>query len=554
MLTLALILLVVAFGLFLAAARGMWQVRLVPDALLAAGLAAQALAVALVVVPAPTPEPPEPPVEGDDFGGYRPHYQGFGAQTAGGRTGGTRTCQVTTLILSGTPTWGATGDVADCLAGVPPGCTPMTGSQAACARVVTFGVSGTIDLGGQQLAVTAPWLTIAGQTAPTCAEGTGPDTCATGAGGVALVNGRLVLDTHTVVLQHLRLRRSTPSICMLNVGEGGDGGDNSHVHDVVLDHVSVSWSDRAANLCVAANGGTNRVLIVDSLFGEAFYTTGINVGIYMHHTCAVTVARSLFAHTWARNPMWGAMCRMGFYNNVIYNGADQTPGGAYLAGFAGSLDSDFGYWGLGESVVAHNAAIAGPDSGAAPAFLGLSMHPDSVAAGSRFYLTGNTGPGVTGATGDGQWTGTICGNYGANYTGAATCGPGSNVRTDTAFPWWTAWDVQILTDPVRAVQANAGARPLDRDAADARVTADVSEGDGTQRLEWADVVSRYGGYPPLARRERPVTLPANPEAPGTCGALADGTARTTMDCFLEHDPAFGAQRLEQPPPTRRGTQ
>ena len=98
-----------------------------------------------------------------------------------------------------------------------------------------------------------------------------------------------------------------------------------------------------------------------------------------------------------------------------------------------------------------------------------------------------------------------------------------------------------------AVLANAGARPRDRDAADARVIADVMEQDGTHYLDWAAIQSRYGGMPVLSVNTRDVPIPANPSSPGTCGTLTDGSARTVLECFLESDPAFGAQRLERWP-------
>src|SRR4051794_26115230 len=79
-----------------------------------------------------------------DFGNYRPHYQGDGTDTPGGR-GGT-IYKVTNLNDSGPGSLRAA----------------MTASGP---RFVVFEVSGTIAL-DSAIFVTSPFMTVAGQTAP----------------------------------------------------------------------------------------------------------------------------------------------------------------------------------------------------------------------------------------------------------------------------------------------------------------------------------------------------------------------------------------------------
>src|SRR5262245_6732199 len=60
--------------------------------------------------------------------------------------------------------------------------------EASGPRVVVFEVSGNIDLGGGEINVYNPYLTIAGQTAP--------------APGISIINGGFALVTHDVLMKH----------------------------------------------------------------------------------------------------------------------------------------------------------------------------------------------------------------------------------------------------------------------------------------------------------------------------------------------------------------
>src|SRR4051812_47253488 len=86
-----------------------------------------------------------------DFGGYRPSYQGYGVNTPGGRGGAVlRVTHVRDTVDSASPFWA--GSLRKAL--TTPG-----------ARFIVFETSGTIDLVAP-LTVSNPFLTIAGQTAP----------------------------------------------------------------------------------------------------------------------------------------------------------------------------------------------------------------------------------------------------------------------------------------------------------------------------------------------------------------------------------------------------
>ncbi len=95
-------------------------------------------------------------------------------------------------------------------------------------RIVVFEVGGVIDLAGATLKLNQPFVTLAGQTAPSP--------------GITLVRGELVIATHDVIVQHLGFRP----------GEYGrpkrGGGDHDGIstaggaRDVIVDHCSFSWA------------------------------------------------------------------------------------------------------------------------------------------------------------------------------------------------------------------------------------------------------------------------------------------------------------------------
>jgi lysophospholipase L1-like esterase len=132
---------------------------------------------------------------------------GWAVGTMGGRFG--RIERVTTLAASGPGSLGAA-------------------LKAPGARTIVFEVGGVIDLGGQTLRLAQPFVTVAGQTAPSP--------------GITLVRGGLDIATHDVIVQHIairpgaygRARRSGPD----HDGLGTLGG----AHHVIVDHCSFTWA------------------------------------------------------------------------------------------------------------------------------------------------------------------------------------------------------------------------------------------------------------------------------------------------------------------------
>jgi hypothetical protein len=438
-----------------------------------------------------------------DFGGYRPHYQGHGTKTVGGRGGEVR------RVSNGPQLAEAVKARAGCV-----------NTPESCGRIVIFDASGNYDGMGGQLTINSPYLTIAGQTAPD--------------DGVTLINTRFVIDTNDVVVQHIKIRKPPTQLNACSIGEAGDGGDNSHVFNIVYDHVTCSWSV-GSNTLLVAGPGSHDVSLLDVLVGEGTWYSGdggVNAGIGHHNT----VARSVFTQAWARQPIFGnsggrgdIITQRAIFNNINYNGTDQNIGGGALAGFFGNLDGD----GLNpiqeENVLINNYSKVGQDSGGSPAFLAFSKRTaDHVLT----FLQGNQGQGVTSLENDGQWTGTICGAYGS-YQNVATCGPGSNMRTNELFQWFKDFQFVIIPpeEMFDSILATAGSRPKNRDDADERMINDIRNGTGSHFFHPDSIV-----MPQLETQTRACTLPTD--------IVATSNGRNTLDEYLESDSTCGAKRLE----------
>src|SRR5215470_4024198 len=100
-----------------------------------------------------------------------PGAQGFGIETPAGRGG--RILRVTNLNSEG------------------PG-SLRAAIETKGPRIVVFEVAGVIDLNMKPLTISEPFITIAGQTAPTP--------------GITIVRAGIDIATHDILLQHIRVR------------------------------------------------------------------------------------------------------------------------------------------------------------------------------------------------------------------------------------------------------------------------------------------------------------------------------------------------------------
>lgn len=191
-------------------------------------------------------------------------------------------------------------------------CGPGTFREACEAggpRIVVFNVSGLILL-KERIRIRAPYITIAGQTAP--------------GKGICIGGEALELETHDVVIRHLRVRRGIVDPFRRNDSIGGHA-----VGNIMVDHASVSWgSDEVMSLYRhvyqppegdrARKLPTVNITIQYSTFAEAVNGSlhGLGATIGGHNS---TFHHNLFISNMSRNPSIGMDGDFNFINNVIYN-------------------------------------------------------------------------------------------------------------------------------------------------------------------------------------------------------------------------------------------
>jgi len=129
-----------------------------------------------------------------------PGAEGGGMYTAGGRGG--KVIVVTSLADFGTGTL-------------------REACETGGARIVVFNVAGVIRL-TTPIHVRAPYITIAGQTSPS--------------DGVCVTGSSFLIDTHDVIIRHMRFRRGAQ-----DVGFRDDACGGNTVGNIMIDHVSACW-------------------------------------------------------------------------------------------------------------------------------------------------------------------------------------------------------------------------------------------------------------------------------------------------------------------------
>ncbi|WP_425399412.1 pectate lyase family protein [Aeoliella sp.] len=181
-------------------------------------------------------------------------------------------------------------------------------------RIVVFNVAGIIRLDGP-VVVRAPYLTIDGSSAP--------------GDGVCIAGATVEIDTHDVVIRHLRFRRGETW-----VGDRNDALGGNPIGNIMIDHVSASWG-LDENLSMYRHmyeppGESTRVKLptVNITIQNSIFSEGLNT---YNHAFGSTLGgyNSTFHHNlWAcntgRNPSVGMVYDFTFINNVIYNWRHRT--------------------------------------------------------------------------------------------------------------------------------------------------------------------------------------------------------------------------------------
>lgn len=321
--------------------------------------------------------------------------------------------------------------------------------EAAGPRIVVFNVAGIIKL-KDRIRVRAPYVTIAGNTAP--------------GDGVCIAGNTVELETHDIVIRHMRFRRGETDAAERNDSFGGNP-----VGNLMIDHVSASWGldenmSMYRHMYQPPGGGpelklpTVNVTIQNSIFSEA-------LNIY-HHAFGSTIGglnstfhRNLWANNTGRNPSVGMYGDFTFANNVLFNYRHRTVDGGDHRSFFNIVNNYF---------------KPGPGTPSGPIAYRF-LKPESERSKTvvdnfgKAYVAGNVAEGHPRVSQD-NWDG------GVQPDGQAPVGTLlPKIKVATPFPHA---HVTLMSAPAafEYVLANAGATLPRRDAVDERITRGVRTG------------------------------------------------------------------------------
>lgn len=367
-----------------------------------------------------------------------PGAEGGGMYAFGGRGG--RVFVVTSLADSGPGSFREA-----CEAGGP--------------RIVVFNVAGIIRL-ADRIRIRAPYITIDGSSAP--------------GDGVCIAGNTVELDTHDVVIRHMRFRRGE-----MGAGDRNDSIGGNPIGNIMIDHVSASWGldenmSMYRHMYSPPDGSkdlklpTANITIQNSIFSEALNT--------YHHAFGSTIGgvnctfmRNLWANNTGRNPSMGMGGDFAFVNNVIFNWRHRTTDGGDGTSRVNSINNFFKP-GPGTPVdrpIGHRIIKAESRT-----------KPPADKEFGRFYVAGNVIEGNETVTAD-NWAGGVqfadledlkdedFDAYTRRYVDASRAAEPFPMAPVTILPAREAYDF---------VLANAGATLPRRDAVDERVIDMVRRG------------------------------------------------------------------------------
>jgi pectate lyase len=344
-----------------------------------------------------------------------PTAEGYGKYTIGGRGGAVY--EVTNLNDSGEGSFRAA-------------------VEAKGPRTIVFKVSGTIEL-QSDIKIKNPNITIAGQTAP--------------GDGICLKRYPLSIGADEVIIRYIRVRFGDES------GKDADAISSRYVKNLILDHVSASWSvDEVMSIYHCENVTVQWCMITESMFNSNHVKSqhgfggiwGSNYSTYHHN---------LIAHNSGRNPRFASGCgNTDYRNNVIYNwGYVNCYGGeAHQAG-----NDNFNF-----STINMVANYYKPGPATDPGKVAVLAEPSSRGEDDKgsWHVSGNVIEGSPSVSTD-NWVGV----RGSDF-----------IKLDQP---WEAMEIHQhpAEEALSLVLADAGATLPNRDPVDSRIVEEVRNGTAT---------------------------------------------------------------------------
>jgi hypothetical protein len=323
-------------------------------------------------------------------------------------------------------------------------------------RTVVFEVGGVIDMKRKELDIREPWLTIAGQTAPSP--------------GITLIRTGLNIRANQVIVRHIRIRTGADGQPKRSGWDPDTLGTVSANH-VIVDHCSLSWGIdenmsasgprfRGANITEWRANTSHDVTfsynaayegLADSTHPKGEHSKG---SLVHDNVTNILFWRNVWANNMERSPLFKGGVHGAVVNNVIFN-----PGRRAVHYNLMQLEWLDKPYEVGKMSVVGNVMRGGPSTDAKLPFMMLGGDGDLEYYGHDNIAVDQYGVPLP-----------MFGRYG--HTRAKL------IETAKPPTWPEGLAVIDATDVETHVLANAGARPWERDADDVRVLFFVAEGRG----------------------------------------------------------------------------
>ena len=349
-------------------------------------------------------------------------------------------------------------------------------------RIVVFEVGGVIDLEMKTLRLRNPFITIAGQTAPSP--------------GITLIRGGMDVTAHDVIIQHIRIRPGSAGQGWMS-GWDEDGISTVGAYNVIIDHCSLTWATDE-NLSASGPrftgstpeewraGTSHNITFSNNIVGESLAYSSHSKGehskgsLIHDNVTGLLIIGNLYAHNYERSPLFKGGVHGVIVNNLIYNPGPRAIHYNLAPEEWGSVPFE-----VGKMSVVGNVLRAGP-----------STPTDHLA----FMMIGGAG--------DVEYYGLD--NIAVDQVGEPirmfgryTTTPARIIEVSRPPVWWEGLAPIPAVDVQRSVLSTAGARPWDRDMRDVLLIAEVAEGRG----EIIDHEREVGGYPAVGEPTRKVFNP-----------------------------------------------
>jgi hypothetical protein len=339
--------------------------------------------------------------------------------------------------------------------------------EAAGPRIVVFNVAGIIHL-KMPIFIEAPYITIAGQTAP--------------GDGICIADQGIVDNVHDVVIRYIRLRRGSTDIFNRHGTHYGNP-----VGNIILDHISASWGDDQ-------NLDTYRHMYQPPSGGPALKLPSVNVTIQWcisseglntwNHAFGgdwggrnTAFHHNLFACNTGRNPSIAMTYDFNFVNNVLFNWRHRSVDGGDQNSRINMINNYY------------KPGPATPDTPVRYRIVEPSQswtRANPVSRWGKVYASGNYVEGNPKVTAD-NWDGGVQFNLAPDQAADGSVAKGAitdtteilgiiaKVRADQPFPM-SPLTIQTAQQAYESVLANAGASLPRRDPVDQRIITEVKTG------------------------------------------------------------------------------